>query len=138
MAGQRTVRRSNSLALGFLVLWLVGLSTACNEGSGLLPGERDFRFGAVEVRAFDQQSSPVEGVTMELRDSRGTLLWGDLNKTGPDGRVGFNALIPGSHTITIKPPTGYAVPASQPNPFGVEVKNSQSITINVFLLRLLE
>ena len=124
------------LGLGFLVLWIVGLSACGNEGSGLFPGADDFRFGAIVVRAFDQQGSPVPGTTMELRDNRGTLLWGDLNKTGADGTVGFSALTPGFHTITIKPPTGYAVPASQPNPIGVEVRNSQSITINVFLVRL--
>lgn len=129
-------RHKSSLGLGLLVLWIAGLSTACNEGSGFLPGAEDFRFGAVVVRAFDQQSSPVPGATMELRDNRGTLLWGDLNQTGADGSVGFSALTPGFHTITIKPPAGYAVPASQSNPIGVEVRNSQSITINVLLVRL--
>jgi uncharacterized surface anchored protein len=136
MKAQRTLRRKSFLGLGFLVLWIAGQSTACNEGSGLLPDADDFRFGAVVVRAFDQQNSPVAGATMELRDNRGNLLWGDLNKTGADGSVGFSALIPGFHTITIKPPAGYAVPASQSNPIGVEVRNSQSITINVFLVRL--
>ena len=120
----------------FLVLWIVGLSACGNEGSGLFPGADDFRFGAITVRAFDQQNSPVAGVTMELRDNRGTLLWGELNKTDADGRVGFSALTPGFHTITIKPPAGYAVPASQANPVGVEVRNSQSITVNVLHVRL--
>ena len=129
-------RHKNSLGLGLLILWIVGLSACGNEGSGFFPGADDFRFGAVVVRAFDQQNSPVAGATMELRDNRGTLLWGDLNKTGADGSVGFSALTPGFHTITIKPPTGYAVPASQSNPIGVEVRNSQSITINVLLVRL--
>jgi len=133
MKAQRTIRRKSYLGLGFFVLWIAGLSTACNEGSGLLPGADDFRFGAIVVRAFDQQNSPVAGATMELRDNRGNLLWGDLNKTGADGSVGFSALTPGFHTITIKPPVGYAVPASQSNPIEVEVRNSQNITINVLL-----
>ena len=123
-------------SLGLLFLWIGGLSACGNEGSGFFPGADDFRFGALLVRAFDQQGSPVAGATMELRDNRGNLLWGDLNKTGADGSVGFSALTPGFHTITIKPPAGYAVPASQSNPLGVEVRNSQSITINVLLLRL--
>ena len=125
----------SSLGLGFLVLWIVGLSACGNEGSGFFPGADDFRFGAITARVFDQQG-PVAGTTMELRDNRGNLLWGDLNKTGADGSVGFSALTPGFHTITIKPPAGYAVPASQSNPIGVEVRNSQSITINVLLVRL--
>lgn len=133
MKTQRTVRRKRYLGLACLILWIVGASTACNEGSGLFPGADDFRFGAIVVRAFDQRNSPVAGATMELRDNRGNLLWGELNKTGTDGRVGFSPLTPGFHTITIKPPAGYAVPSSQANPVGVEVRNSQSITVNVFL-----
>lgn len=134
MKAQRTIPRKSYLRLGFLVLWIVGLSTGCNEDSGFFPGANDLRFGALMVRAFDQQNSPVAGVTMELRDNRGNLLWGDLNRTGADGSVGFSALTPGFHTITIKPPPGYTIPASQSNPLGVEVRNSESITLNVFLL----
>lgn len=135
MKAQRTIRRS-FLSLGFLVLWIVGLSACGNEGSGLFPGADDFRFGAIVVRAFDQQGSPVSGATMELRDNRGTLLWGDLNRTGSDGSVGFSALTPNFYTLTIKPPAGYAVPASQSNPIGIEVRNAQTITIRVSLKRL--
>ncbi len=128
------VRRKSYLGLGFLLLWIAGFNTACgNEGSGFFPGADDFRFGAVVVRAFDQQGSPVVGATMELRNDRGDLLWGELNKTGADGSVGFGALIPGFHTITIKPPSGYSVPASQSNPVRIEVRNAQTITVNVFL-----
>src|SRR5688572_20420916 len=116
MKARRTVWRKSFLGLGFLVLWIVGLSACGNEGSGFFPGADDFRFGAMTVRVFDQQGSPVAGTTLELRDSRGTLLWGDLNKTGVDGRMDFTALTPGFYTITIKPPGGYAVPASQSNP----------------------
>src|SRR5215203_2836399 len=108
MKARRTIR------LGFFILWVVGFSAGCgNEGSGLFPGADDFQFGAIVVRAADQQGSAVSGATMELRDNRGTLLWGDLNKTGTDGGIAFTALTPGFHTITIKPPAGYAVPASQ-------------------------
>jgi hypothetical protein len=124
-----------ALKTGFLLLWIVGLSACGNEGSGFFPGADDFRFGALLVRVFDQQG-PVADVTLELRDNRGTLLWGELNKTGADGRVGFSPLSPGFHTITIKPPAGYGVPASQPNPIGVEVKNAQTITLRVLLVRL--
>jgi hypothetical protein len=135
MKKRRTRRQRSYLGLGLFALCIAVLSTACgNEGSGLLPGESDFRFGAIVVRAFDQRNVPVAGATMELRDNRGTLLWGDLNKTGTDGRVDFSALIPGSHTITILPPAGYAIPASQSNPVGVEVRNAQSITVNVLLV----
>lgn len=133
MKAQLAIRRRSFLGLGFLVLWIVGLSACGNEGSGFFPGADDFRFGDILVRAFDQQGSPVAGATMELRDTRGTLLGGELNKTGADGRVGFSPLTPGFYTITIKPPAGYAVPASQPNPIGVEVRNSQSTTVNVSL-----
>jgi hypothetical protein len=133
MKAQRTTLRS--LGLGFLVLWVIGSSAACNEGSGLLPGANDFRFGAVTVRVFDQQG-PVAGATLELRDNRGTLLWGDLNKTGADGSLAFTALTPGFYTITIKPLGGYAIPASQSNPIGVEVPNAQIITVRVSLVRL--
>jgi hypothetical protein len=126
-----------TIRLGFFILWVVGLSAGCgNEGSGFFPGADDFQFGAIGVRASDQQGSPVSGATMELRDNRGTLLWGDLNKTGADGSVGFSALTPGFYTITIKPSAGYAVPASQSNPVGVEVRNAQTITIRVALVRL--
>lgn len=134
MKAQRAIWRKSCLGLGFVLLWIAGSSTACNEGSGLLPEAEDFRFGALVVRALDQRDSPVAGATMELRDDRGTLLWGDLNKTGTDGSVGFSALTPGFHTITIRPPAGYAVSASQSNPLGVEVRNSQTININVFLV----
>lgn len=127
-------RRKSYLCLGFLVFLIIGLGTACNESSGLLPTASDFRFGAITVRAFDQQNSPVVGATMELRDRRGDLLWGDLNKTGADGSVSFSALTPGSHTITIKPPAGYTVPAAQANPVDVEVRNSQTSTVDVFLV----
>jgi hypothetical protein len=119
--------------LGLLVLWIVGLSACGNEGSGFFPGADDFRFGALLVRAFDQRNTPVGDATMELRDNRGNLLWGELNRTGVDGRVGFSPLTPGSYTITIKPPAGYSVPASQSNPIGVEVRNTQTSTIDVFL-----
>jgi hypothetical protein len=136
MKAQRTIRRKSLLGLGFLLLWLVGLSAGCgNEGSGFFPGADDFRFGAIAVRVFDQQG-PVAGVTLELRDRRGNLLWGDLNKTGADGSMLFTALTPGFYTITIKAPGGYAVPASQSNPIGVEVPNAQFITVRVFLVRL--
>lgn len=135
MKAHRTIRRKSFLGLGFLVLWIVGLSACGNEGSGFFPGADDFRFGAITVRAFDQQG-PVAGVTLELRDRRGNLLWGDLNKTGADGSMAFTALTPGFYTITIKPPAGYAVPASQSNPIGVEVPNAQFITVRVLLVRL--
>lgn len=136
MKAQKTIWRRSLLGLGLLVLWIAGLSACGNEGSGFFPGADDFRFGAIVARAFDQQGFPVADVTMELRDNRGTLILGELNKTGADGSVGFSPLIPGFHTITIKPPAGYAVPASQSNPIGVEVRNSQTITVNVSLLRL--
>ena len=136
MKAQRAIRRRRFLGLGFLVLWIVGLSACGNEGSGFFPGADDFQFGAIVVRAFDQQGFPIAGATMELRDNRGTLILGELNKTGADGSVGFSPLTPGFYTITIKPPAGHAVPASQSNPIGVEVRNSQTITFNVSLLRL--
>ena len=136
MKAQRTIRRKSFLGLGFLLLWVVGLSAGCgNEGSGLFPGADDFRFGAIAVRVFDQQG-PVAGAILELRDNRGNLLYGDLNKTGADGSMNFTALTPGFYTITIKPPGGYTVPASQSNPIGVEVPNAQFITVRVFLVRL--
>jgi len=134
MKAQSTIRRKSFLGLGILVLWIAGLS-ACNEGSGLFPGADDFRFGAIAVRVFDQQG-PVAGAILELRDNRGNLLYGDLNKTGADGSMDFTALTPGFYTITIKPPGGYTVPASQSNPIGVEVPNAQFITVRVFLVRL--
>jgi hypothetical protein len=135
MKAQRTIRRKSCASLGFLVLLTIGLSTACKDDSGFFPEASDFRFGAITVRAFDQRSSPVADATMELRDNRGNLAWEDLsNKTGDDGSVDFFILHPGFYTITIKPPVGYAVPASQSNPIGVEVKNNQTITVNVFLL----
>lgn len=136
MKAQRTSRRKSFLGLVFLVLGIVGLNVACNEGSGFFPGADDFRFGALMVRAFDQQGSPVAGAIMELRDNRGTLLWENLNETDANGSVGFSPLTPGFHTITIRPPAGYAVPASQSNPVGVEVRNAQTITVNVLLSRL--
>jgi len=136
MKAKRTIRRKSFLGLGFLVLWIAGLSAGCgNEGSGFFPGADDFRFGAIAVRVFDQQG-PVAGTTLELRDRRGNLLWGDLNTTGADGSMNFTALTPGFYTITIKPPGGYAVPASQPNPVGVEVLNAQFSTVRVMLVRL--
>lgn len=135
MKAHRTLRRTRYLGQVLFVLWMAGLCSACeNEGSGLLPAESDFRFGAIVVRAFDQRNAPVAGAAMELRDPRGNLLWGDLNQTGADGSVSFSALTPGSHTISIQPPAGYAAPASQLNPIGVEVRNSQSITLNVSLV----
>src|SRR5687768_296153 len=100
------------LGFGFLVLWVVGLSACGNEGSGFFPRAGDFRFGSIVVRALDQQGSPVAGATMELKDEGGNLLFDTLNKTGADGRAGFGPLAPGFYTITIKPPAGYAVPAS--------------------------
>lgn len=128
-------RRKSYLGLGLAILWIVGINTACgNEGSGFFPGADDFQFGSIVARAFDQQGSPVAGATMELRNSRGDLLWGDLNKTGDDGSTGFGPLVPGFYTITIKPPSGYSVPVSQSNPIGVEVRNAQTTTVNVFLL----
>lgn len=133
MKAQRTNRRKSCVGLVIFVLLIVGLSTACKDDSGLFPEASDFRFGAITVRAFDQRNSPVAGVTMELRDNRGNLVLGDLNRTGGDGSVGFSPLTLGSYTITINPPAGYAVPASQSNPIGVEVRNTQSITINVLL-----
>jgi hypothetical protein len=135
MKAHRTLRRTRYLGQVLFVLWMAGLCSACgNEGSGLFPAESDFRFGVIVVKAFDQRNAPVAGAAMELRDSRNTLLWGDLNQTGADGSVSFSALSPGSYTITIQPPAGYAVPASQLNPIGVEVGNSQSITLNVSLI----
>jgi hypothetical protein len=136
MKAQRTIRRKSFLGLGFLVLWIAGLSAGCgNEGSGFFPGADDFRFGAISVRVFDQQG-PVAGVTLELRDRRGNLLWEDLNKTGAEGGADFTALTPGFYTITIRPPGEYFVPASQPNPIGVEVLNAQFSTVRVLLVRL--
>jgi prealbumin domain-containing protein len=133
MKAQRTIRRKSYARLIFLVLLAIGLGTACNDDAGLFRGADDFRFGSITVRAFDQQNSPVAGATMELRDGRGNLVLEDLNNTGVDGSVGFSPLTPGFYTITIKPPAGYAIPASQSNPIGVQVRNTQSITVNVFL-----
>ena len=128
-----TIRRKSSICLGVLVLLTIVSSPGCNDGSGFFPGASDFQFGAIMVRAFDQQNSPVAGATMELRDNRGNLLWGDLNKTGADGSESFTALTPGFYTVTIKPPPGYSVPASQWNPIGADVRNAQFTSIRVFL-----
>jgi uncharacterized surface anchored protein len=136
MKAQRTIWRKSFLGLGFFILWVVGLGTACNESSGFFPGADDFRFGSIVVRALDQQGSPVAGATMELKDEGGNLIWDTLNKTGADGRVGFGPLSPGFYTITIKPPAGYAVPASQPNTIRFDLRKAQNITINVSLVRL--
>jgi hypothetical protein len=133
MKAQSKNRRKSFSSLGFFVLLTIGLSTACKDSSGLFPEASDFRFGAITVRAFDQRNSPIAGATMELRDNRGNMILGDLNKTGGDGSVGFSPLTLGFYTITIKPPVGYAVPASQSNPIGVDVRNTQNITVNVFL-----
>jgi hypothetical protein len=73
--------------------------------------------GVVFVKVFDQFGQPVEGVVLHFAFRYGLEGGGTI---GPALEFGTSGPV-GDCAIMMTPPSGYEVPASQPNPFTVTV-----------------
>jgi hypothetical protein len=88
--------------------------------------------GVVYLDVVDQSGQPVRGVALLITFANGLKNGG----TTPDsGELGVRGVV-GECTISITPPSGYAVPASQPNPFSVTVIDGGAPHFTVTLTKL--
>jgi hypothetical protein len=88
--------------------------------------------GVVYVDVVDQSGQPVRGVVLMFTFANGLEGGG----TTPDsGELGLRGVV-GECKISITPPAGYAVPASQPNPISVTVVEGQAPHIKATLTKL--
>lgn len=88
--------------------------------------------GVVFVKVVDQFGQPVEGVQLIFAFPYGLEGGGTTPASGEFGTGGHV----GECTISITPPTGYEVPASQPNPFSVMVVEGPPLRVQVTLTKL--
>jgi hypothetical protein len=87
--------------------------------------------GVVFVKVFDQFGQPVEGVVLHFTFRYGLEGGGTI---GPALEFGTSGPV-GECAITMTPPPGYEVPASQPNPFTVTVVEG-AINVQATLTKL--
>jgi hypothetical protein len=100
-----------------LTRWLVVLSALLLLSSSCIPvvGEAQSEEGTVRFHVVDPNEQGVPGVRFVVDEGERTKPAavtdeaGRTFKTGPEG----------TWRVTITPPAGYAVPASQANPFTV-------------------
>ena len=88
--------------------------------------------GLVFVDVVDQSAQPVAGVVLVFTDANGLQGGGTTQQSGEV----FSESVVGECKIGITPPSGYAVPASQPNPVSVTVAEGSAVHINVTLTKL--
>ncbi len=87
--------------------------------------------GVVYVKVVDQFGQPIAGVGLLFTFANGLQSGGTTPATGEYGTGG----IVGECKISIIPPAGYAVPASQPNPFTVSIVEGPALHIQVSLTK---
>lgn len=92
----------------------------------------DDPIGVVFVKVFDQFGQPVEGVILHFTFRYGLEGGGTI---GPALEYGTGGPV-GECTIKMTPPEGYAVPASQPNPFTVILVEGPAIHVQATLTKL--
>ena len=88
--------------------------------------------GVVYVDVVDQSGQPVRGVVLMFTFANGLVNGGT---TSDSGELGLRGVV-GECKISITPPAGYAVPASQPNPISVTVVKDQAPHVNATLTKL--
>lgn len=88
--------------------------------------------GVVYVKFVDQSGQPVAGVGLMFTFANGLKGGGTTPETGEYGAGG----VVGECRITIIAPSGYDVPASQPNPFTVSIVQSPTLHVQVVLTKL--
>ncbi len=88
--------------------------------------------GVVFVKVVDQAGQLVAGVRLIFTFANGLQGGGTTPASGEFGTGG----VVGECKISITPPTGYEVPASQPNPVSVNVVQGPALRIQVSLKKL--
>ncbi len=88
--------------------------------------------GVVFVKVVDQNGQLVPGVVLIYTFANGLQ---DGGTTPASGEIGTRGVV-GECKISITPPAGYEVPASQPNPVLVNVVQGPAIRIQVSLRKL--
>jgi hypothetical protein len=88
--------------------------------------------GVVYVNVADQTGQPVPGAVLIFTFANTLQLGG----TTPESGEVFAEGVVGECKISITPPPGYAVPASQPNPVSVTIVEGQAPRVKVTLTKL--
>lgn len=88
--------------------------------------------GVVFVKVVDQVGQPVPGVGLLFTFANGLEGGGTTPDSGEFGTKG----VVGECKISIVPPAGYRVPASQPNPVAVSVLEGPALRIQVSVEKL--
>ena len=88
--------------------------------------------GVVYVRVVDQFGALVAGVQLIFTFANGLQEGGTTPASGEYGTGG----VVGECKISITPPAGYVVPASQPNPLSVQVVTGPPLRVQVTLTKL--
>ena len=86
----------------------------------------------VFVKVIDHFGQPVAGVVLDFAVPYGLPRGGTTPASGEFGTSGHA----GEWRITMRPPAGYEVPASQPNPFTVTAVEDQAQRVTVTLTKL--
>jgi hypothetical protein len=87
--------------------------------------------GVVFVKFVDQAGQPVSGVVLTFEFPNGLSGGGQTPESGEFGTRGAV----GDWAIAVVPPAGYAVPASQANPFSVSVAKDDAQRLQVSLVK---
>lgn len=88
--------------------------------------------GVVFVKFLDQSEQPVAGVRLIFTFANGLQSGGTTPASGEFGTKG----VVGECKISITPPTGFAVPSSQPNPLSVAIATGDPLRVQVQLVKL--
>lgn len=88
--------------------------------------------GVVYVKLVDQSGQPIPGVVLVFTFANGIQGGGTTPDSGEFGTGG----VVGECKISITPPAGYEVPASQPNPLSVSVVTGPALHLQVALTKL--
>ncbi len=87
---------------------------------------------AVSGFVRDQDGNGINGVEMILRGSGGKVIEKDTTAVvvpgWHSGYFGFYHVVAGQYTLTITPPVGYVVPASQANPINISVTDPSRVS----------
>jgi hypothetical protein len=111
---------------------LAMLGIAVSLSGGCIPVGEGSTSGLLRLRAEDEGGQGVGGVGVKIEYPRDVLslsfttdTQGRLHTSGPKG----------TWQLTITPPAGYTVPASQANPFSIRTRRLEEFHVTVRLVR---
>jgi len=114
-----------------LLLLTVAMLSACSSDDCFTC----FELGSINVSVRDQSGAPVDGVVVEVSTKGGELQATDTTPSfvHEPGGAWFLLVAGRDYRVRVRPPSGYLVPATQPNPVDVSVRKDRAADLNFTL-----